>query len=33
MDSYRIVLADDHALLRQGLERIIKGTVSNSCRS
>jgi DNA-binding NarL/FixJ family response regulator len=25
MDSYQIVLADDHALLRQGLGKIIKG--------
>jgi DNA-binding NarL/FixJ family response regulator len=26
MDYYRIVLADDHVLLRQGLSRIIEGT-------
>jgi DNA-binding NarL/FixJ family response regulator len=26
MDPYRIVLADDHVLLRQGLKRILEGT-------
>jgi hypothetical protein len=28
MDRYRIVLADDHALIRQGLGRIIKGVAN-----
>ena len=25
MDTYRIVLADDHFLIRQGLRRILEG--------
>ena len=26
MDSYRIIIADDHALFRHGLRKIIEGT-------
>ena len=33
MSPYRIVLADDHALLRQGVKKIIEGAggVLNAC--